>query len=481
METPHDIVPVILSGGFGTRLWPASRRRRPKQSLHLVDDRTLFGATLERAAASPFVTPPIVVCNEDHHLAVARELAAAGLGDARLVLEPAGRNTAPAVAAAAIDRLRREGDALLMVLPADHVVRDEEALRQAALAAAGLAARGRLMTFGARPTAPETGYGYIEVGEPLDGGPARIVESFREKPDRSTAAAYLDTGRYLWNSGMFLMAASTYLEELERLEPDLVAAVRLAVERGADDGNVLRLDAGAFEEIERISIDYAVMEHTHRAAVVPLDAGWSDVGSWDALWAIGEHDAHGNVTVGDVETMDTTNSYVRAAGGRLVATIGLTDAVIVDTRDALLVTSRDRSQDVRALVERLSAARRREVETDGSEERPWGRFVTLNQGPGFRVLRMWIDPGGKTSLQTHQHRSEYWIVVRGVARVRLGETTRLIPARESVFIPVGELHRLENPEEDEVLEVIEVDVGTYVGEDDIKRFADIYGRAERNG
>ena len=470
---------MVLSGGFGTRLWPASRKRHPKQLLPLVDDRTMFRSTVERVSG-PMFDPPVVVCNEDHRLGIQRELRRAGIDGGRLVLEPVGRNTAPAAAAAAVDSLCRGDDPLLLILPADHVIADLEAFHDAVAVAADLAARGLLMTFGASPTYPETGYGYIRFGEPVGDGPARRVLAFKEKPDRETAERYLASGSYLWNSGMFVFRASTYLEELERLQPEIVTAVRRSLDLGSRAEAGLELEPTAFAASPSISIDYAVMEHTDRAGVVPLVAGWSDVGSWSALWDLEAHDDDGNVLIGDVEALDTTNSYIRA-GSRLVATVGVEDAIVVDTPDALLVTTRDHAQDVKALVDRLTDDKRSEVETDGSEDRPWGRFVTLKKGPGFRVLRMWLDPGGKTSLQTHEHRSEYWIVVRGVARVRTGDTTRLVPARESVFIPAGEIHRLENPEDDEMLEVIEVDVGTYVGEDDIRRFADVYGRGERLG
>ena len=478
MNERRPVLPVILSGGFGTRLWPASRRRRPKQLLPLVDDRTLLRATAERVRGDEFL-PPVVVCNADHALPIRRELEAAGVPDAELVLEPVARNTAPAVAAAACHVLGRGDDPLLLVLPADHVIADVAAFGEAVALAVPHAGRGHLMTFGARPTRPETGYGYIQVGEPLDGGPVRRIERFVEKPDRETAERFLAEGAYLWNSGMFLFGASRYLEELERFEPEIVAAVRRAVDRGTTVEGVA-LDPEAFAEAPSTSVDYAVMEHTRSGAVVPFDAGWSDVGSWEALWELGPRDEHDNVLLGDVVALDTKGSYVRS-GGRLVATVGLEDAVVVDTADAILVTTRDRAQDVKRLVDELAARRREEVETDGSEERPWGRFTTLARGPGFRVLRLWLVPGGKTSVKSHEHRSEYWIVIRGTARVRVGEVTRLLPPGESVFVPVGQLHRLENPDSRETLEVVEVDVGSYVGEDDIRRFIDAYGRAERRG
>jgi mannose-1-phosphate guanylyltransferase/mannose-6-phosphate isomerase len=305
------------------------------------------------------------------------------------------------------------------------------------------------------------------------------VAAFREKPDAETAARYVKAG-HLWNSGMFLFRAQRYLEELEKYEPDVLSAAREALARGEDDGTVTTLDKDSLMQSPAISIDYAVMETTEKAAVVPLDAGWSDVGSWEALWDLGDADASGNVVTGDVETLDVTNSYIRARD-RLVAVIGLDNVAIIDTPDATLVTARDRAQDVKEIVDRLAEQHRREVESDGTESRPWGGFSTLFDAPGYRVLRLWIEPGGKTSIQTHEHRSEYWIVAKGVARISIGDTTRLVPEEDSVFVPAGEVHRMENPSSTEMLEVIEVDVGSYVGEDDIKRHADVYGRAERKG
>ncbi|HZJ47874.1 MAG TPA: mannose-1-phosphate guanylyltransferase/mannose-6-phosphate isomerase, partial [Acidimicrobiia bacterium] len=308
----------------------------------------------------------------------------------------------------------------------------------------------------------------------------RNVDAFKEKPDEATAEEYVSSGRYLWNSGMFMFRASRFLEELARYAPEVLDATRIALDAAEHDGSVIRLDPKAFANAPSVSIDYAVMEHTEDAAVVPIHTGWSDVGSWAALWDIGKHDEDGNVTIGDIETIDVHHSYLRSSG-RLIAAIGLDDVVIVDTPDATLVSRRDRSQDVKAIVDRLKAEGRTEVVTDGSDVRPWGGFSTLASGPGYRVLRLRIEPGAKLSLQTHEHRSEHWIVVRGTARIRIGETTRLVPEHESVFIPAREVHRLENASDTELLEVIEVGVGSYVGEDDLKRYVDAYGRARRDG
>jgi mannose-1-phosphate guanylyltransferase/mannose-6-phosphate isomerase len=479
MKTSETITPVILSGGAGSRLWPASRTRQPKQLLPLVDERTMLLTTIERAGAIPGSTAPLIVGNREQRNSIGRELHAAGWSEAPVILEPIGRNTAPAVAVAAMEVRRSGDDPLLLVLPADHVIEDLEAFSAAVGTAASLATDGYLVTFGITPTGPATGYGYIRSGDPLAGG-AWEVDEFREKPDTATAEEYVASGRYLWNSGMFLFRASRYLAELERFEAKVSGAARAALDHASRDENIISLDAESFADSPSISIDYAVMERTDRAAVVPISAGWSDVGSWNALWEIGARDDHDNVVDGDVMLLDVTGSYVRSSG-RLIAAIGLEDTVIVDTPDATLVARRDRSEDVKQIVEELKEKRRREADTSGNEERPWGGFVTLGNGPGYRVLRLEIEPGGKTSLQTHEHRSEYWIVVSGVARVRIGEITRLIPEKDSVLIPAGEVHRLENPSKDETLVVIEVDVGSYVGEDDIRRYLDEYGRADRKG
>lgn len=478
MNNEITVVPIVLSGGFGTRLWPASRKRQPKQLLVLTDDRTLFRSTIDRVSSIPHIGTPFVVCNEDHRPGIQRELAAAGEPDADLVLEPVGRNTAPAVAVAALELRSRDEDPLLLVLPADHLMSDEDAFRAGVERAEQAAQRGYLVTFGITPTHPETGYGYIHVGTPIAEGVFEVAE-FREKPDRATAAEYLETGSYLWNSGMFLFKASVFLDELGRLEPEILAAASAALEAAERRGSVIELDEARFGVSPSESIDYAVMERTESAAVVPIHPGWSDVGSWSALYALADKDEHGNAVSGDVELVDVTNTLIRGSR-RLVGVVGVDGLVIVDTPDALLVADRGHAQDVKAIVERLRTDKRPEFETDGTETRPWGRFAALDRGPGFRVLRLWIEPQSKTSLQTHDHRSEYWIVTNGTARITLGETTRLVPAGESVFIPAGEVHRMENVG-DEVLEVVEVDLGSYVGEDDIKRYADIYGRGERQG
>jgi len=452
-----QILPIVLSGGTGTRLWPESRRRQPKQLLPLADDRSMFLTTIQRADALPGTIPALVVANADHRSGIQRELASAGHPHARMLLEPVGRNTAPAVAAAALDQAADGEDPLLLVLPADHVISDEQALASAVATAAGLADDGYLVTFGITPTHPETGYGYIEIGSRLESG-GMAVAAFREKPDADTAADYVADGKHLWNSGMFLFRANRYLEELERYQPDVLSAAREALRSGKEEGDIVTLDEDALARSPSISIDYAVMEPTERAAVVPLDAGWSDVGSWEALWELADADEAGNVVIGDVEMLDVTNSYIRA-GDRLIAAIGLENITVVDTPDATLITTRDRVQDVKAIVERLTDQQRQEVERGRSETAPWGGFTTLLDRESFRVLRLWIEPEAKTPVKTHRNRSEYWIVVRGVARIRVGDATRVVPEEESVYIPAGEAHQLENTSTDETLEVIEVDIG----------------------
>ncbi len=462
--TDRPIVPVILSGGAGSRLWPASRSRQPKQLLSLVEERTMLLMTIQRTHSVPVAGAPLIVCNEGQRSGVERELAKSGHPDAALILEPVGRNTAPATAVAALQLTADGADPILFVMPADHVIRDEQAFSEAVNRAAGFAEQGYLLTFGIDPTGPETGYGYIRFGDRLAEG-VHIVEEFREKPDAAAAERYLSTGRYLWNSGMFMFQASRFLSELEAHAPGVLDAARAALAGAEDDGSVTRLDETAFAAAPSISIDYAVMEHTTAAAVVPIRAGWSDVGSWNALWELGRPDDDGNVIVGDVEIFDVRNSYVRS-GGRLVVAIGLDDVVIVDTPDATLVSHRDRSQDVKVIVDRLREQGRTEVDTDGAELRPWGRFATLDRGPGHRVLRLRLEPGATLPLRTHDDRSEHWIVLSGTARVHVGATTRLVPEHESVFVPAGTLHQLENPSEIDPLEMIEVDVGTAGGEEE---------------
>lgn len=423
----------------------------------------MLQATIDRVAALGSTAQPIIVTNEDHADATRRELSISGYPNATLILEPVGRNTAPALAVAAIEAAKY-GDPLMLVLPADHTIGDEDVFRQAIGAAAEVAQTGYLVTFGITPSSPETGYGYIKIGAPITSAVNRVSE-FREKPDEETARAYVDSGDYLWNSGMFLLRASRYLEELERHAPDIAASARAASNAARIDANEIYLDPIAFGEMRSDSIDYAVMEKTSRGAVIPTDPDWNDVGSWASLWDIAQKDELGNVLVGDTIAVGTSNTYIRASD-RLVAAVGIEDMIVVETPDAVLVARRDSAQDVSAIVAALKASKRPEFRTDGSERRPWGRFQTIQSGPGFRLLHMWLDPGATTPLVAHAHRSEQWLVIHGVARITTGDTTRLVPPKEFVYIPAGEMHRLENPGDD-MVEVIEIAIGTNVDGDNV--------------
>ena len=473
------IVPVILSGGSGTRLWPLSRELYPKQLLPLVEERTMLQSTVTRLAGIAGLGAPLVVCNEDHRFMVAEQLRQVGSGPAAILLEPVGRNTAPAVAVAALQALKVDADPILLVLPADHVIRDAPALRAAVEAAAGLAESGRLITFGIVPTTPETGYGYIRAGESVASPDTRLtayaVAEFVEKPDLATAERYVASGDYFWNSGMFMFRASRYLEELERFVPEMVAACRDAMEGGQGDLDFIRLEAEAFGACPSDSIDYAVMERTSEAAVIPLDAGWSDVGSWSSLWEVAARDGDDNLIRGDVLNKDTRGCYLHA-GSRMVAAVGLEDHVVVETADAVLVARKDRVQDVKEIVARLKAQSRTEAVLHRRVIRPWGSYESIDSAERFQVKRITVNPGATLSLQMHHHRAEHWIVVKGTARIVKGEETVLLSENQSTYIPLGVSHRLENPGKIP-LELIEVQSGSYLGEDDIVRFEDSYGRA----
>ena len=469
--TMRDLQPVLLSGGSGTRLWPLSREAYPKQFLPLVGEDTMLQATWQRVAPLVGQAPPIVVANETHRFLVAEQLRVVGAPAPHILLEPVGRNTAPAIAVAALQALAGGGDPLLLVLPSDHVVADVEAFRAAVAAAAEAAGNGALVTFGIVPTVPETGFGYIQADAAGEG--ARRVLRFVEKPDAATAREYLAAGGYYWNSGMFLFRASRVLAELERFRPDIVAACRSAFEAARRDGDFVRLDAAAFGACPSDSIDYAVMERTDAAMVLPVDIGWNDVGSWSALWEVSEQDADGNAHHGDVIAVDSRNSYAYAR--RLVALVGVDDLVVVETDDAVLVARKDRVQEVKEVVARLKAADRTQVALHREVHRPWGSYDSVDAGDGFQVKRIKVKPGAALSLQSHAHRAEHWIVVRGVARVTRNDEVFELRANESTYIPIGAMHRLENPRE-EILELIEVQSGAYLGEDDIVRFDDEYGR-----
>ena len=472
------IVPVILSGGSGTRLWPLSRAMYPKQFIRFFngEGRSLLGTTLERLGADESFGPPIVVCNNDHRFLVREELARAKIEPQAIILEPVARNTAAAVAVAALFALRQSADAVLVVMPSDHVVSDRPSFVDGIKRAAGIAAAGRLVLFGIKPAEPHTGYGYIRQGAALDGeGGGFAVEAFCEKPDLARAETYLAEGGYFWNSGIFVLNARKYLEELERLDPRIHAAARAALESATQDMDFLRLEPSAFGSSPNISIDYAVMEKTQAAAMLPLDVGWSDVGSWSSLWQIAPHDEKGNAIEGDALLIDTSNCLVRSERS-LVAAIGVEDLVIVDTPDALLVADKARAQDVSTLVAKLKQSNRKEHEQHLRNYRPWGYFETLSVGGRFQVKLLHVEPGGKLSMQMHHHRSEHWVVVRGTARVTVGDSAKLVQENESVYITATHWHRLENPGK-VPLEIIEVQLGTYLGEDDIIRADDVYNRA----
>jgi len=464
------ILPVILSGGSGTRLWPLSREAYPKQFLPLVGDVTMLQATWNRVAAIAGKAP-IVVANQEHRFMAAEQLRECNVTPQALILEPIGRNTAPAIAIAALQALASGEDALLLVLPSDHVVRDDAAFHAAVGKAAVAADAGKLVTFGIVPTAPETGYGYIKAQA---GAGVHAVDRFVEKPDLATAEQYVASGEYYWNSGMFLFKASRYLQELEALQPAILAACRTALDKASRDSDFIRLDSDAFAASPNDSIDYAVMEKTADAAVVPLDAGWNDVGSWSALWDVSDKDADGNACHGDVIALDCRNSY--AYGNRLIAMVGLQDVVVVETDDAVFVGHKDRVQDVKEIVGQIKRDGRSEAAAHRKVYRPWGAYDSIDNGARFQVKRITVKPGATLSLQMHHHRAEHWIVVSGTAEVTRGDEVILLTENQSTYIPLGVTHRLKNPGK-LPLELIEVQSGSYLGEDDIVRFEDQYGRS----
>ncbi|MFW9438685.1 mannose-1-phosphate guanylyltransferase/mannose-6-phosphate isomerase [Xanthomonas euvesicatoria] len=465
-----DVLPIILSGGSGTRLWPLSRESYPKQFLPLVGDKSMLQSTWLRAAPVAGHAP-IVVANEEHRFMAAEQLQQLGVKPSAILLEPKGRNTAPAIAVAALEATRDGADPLLLVLPSDHVIGNQAAFQAAVKEAAEAAAQGKLVTFGIKPTAPETGYGYIKAGA---GTGASAVERFVEKPDLATAQSYLASGEYYWNSGMFLFRASRYLEELRKFHPAIADACQKAWENGKRDADFTRLDKDAFAASPSDSIDYAVMEKTADAVVVPLDAGWNDVGSWSSLLDVSSQDAQGNAHHGDVIQLDCQNTY--AYGSRLIAMVGLEDVVVVETPDAVLVGHRDRIQEVKDVVSQIKTAGRSEATWHRKVYRPWGAYDSIDMGQRHQVKRITVKPGAVLSLQMHHHRAEHWIVVSGTAEVTRGEEVLLLTENQSTYIPLGVTHRLRNPGK-LPLELIEVQSGSYLGEDDIVRFEDTYGRA----
>ena len=468
------LYPVILSGGSGTRLWPLSRAALPKQLLPLASELTLVQETVLRLDGLPDVAAPLIVCNNEHRFLIAEQMREIGIAPLGIYLEPVGRNTAPAAAVAALVLTSRDPNAIMLLLPADHLIRDVTAFHAAVGEGLKAAGRGHLVTFGIAPNSPHTGYGYIQQGETLADTTARRVARFVEKPDLASAEAFVASGEYYWNSGMFLFPAQRFLDELRGLRPELVSACEQALERGQRDLDFYRLDRAAFENCPADSIDYAVMEHTRHAAVVPADMGWNDIGAWSALWEVAAKDADGNASRGDVYLDGVRDSYVRAES-RMVAAIGVKDLLIVETADAVLVADRSRAQDVKKVVEHLKAHDRSEHEFHTRVYRPWGWYEGIDAGERFQVKRIMVKPGEKLSLQMHHHRAEHWIVVSGTARVTRDGREELLTENQSTYIPLGATHRLENPGKIP-LHVIEVQSGSYLGEDDIVRFEDVYKR-----
>ena len=480
----QSIQPVILSGGSGSRLWPLSRSMYPKQLLPLVTDNTMLQETALRLKELDVeVFEPIIVCNEEHRFFVAEQMRQLDIHNPQIILEPTGRNTAPALTLAALATKEKSAAAVMLVMPADHVIDDIEPFHQAVKQAVKLANENYLVTFGIEPNAAETGYGYIKTGTEIDGS-ACLIDRFVEKPDAQTAQSYLDSGDYLWNSGLFMMTADSWLHEIESLNNDIYTATIKSYENAVVDNDFYRIDKQAFEASPSDSIDYAVMEKAagegattkHKAAVIPLDAGWSDVGVWSTLWEVGDKDSQGNVTKGDVSLHDTEDSLLYS-NQRYIAAVGLKDTIVVETADAILVANKNNAQDVKKVVETLKQQNRSECLNHQLVYRPWGSYESIDQGDRYQVKRITVKPGAALSLQLHHHRAEHWIVVSGTAQVTRGEDVFLVSENESTYIPLGTKHRLEN-KGSIPLEMIEVQSGSYLGEDDIVRFEDIYGRSD---
>ncbi len=465
------IQPVIMAGGYGTRLWPLSRQLNPKQFLRLNGDMTMLQATIQRLEGIEHA-PPCIICNEEHRFLVAEQLRQLDLTDASILLEPEGRNTAPAIALAALQAMRGGEDPVLLVLAADHLIRNVAAFRDSILQALPIASAGKLVTFGIVPDAPETGYGYIQRGDSL--GHGFSVARFVEKPDMETASSYIASGDYFWNSGMFMFRASVYLKALETLQPEMLAACREAIGKAKHDLDFIRVDRESFVACPSESIDYAIMEKTDSAVMVPMDAEWSDIGSWSALWDVSEKNQDGNAIHGDVLTVSTSNSLIHSEH-RLVATVGVDDLVIVETKDAVLVAHKDMVQSVKEVVAMIKEQGRSEYVSHREVYRPWGMYDSIDHGERYQVKRITVKPGGKLSVQMHHHRAEHWVVVSGTAKVFNNDKTYFVTENESTFIPIGQIHSLENPGK-VPLELIEVQSGGYLGEDDIVRFEDKYGR-----
>ena len=466
-----SVLPVVLAGGAGTRLWPLSRELYPKQFLRLTGPHTMLQDTLLRIEGLD-AAAPYLICNEEHRFIVAEQCRAIGVEWGAIVLEPAARNTAPAIALAALQAMSGGDDPVMLILAADHHIADPVAFRTAVATGADLVREDRLLTFGILAEVPETGYGYIKAGAGIGSG-AHEVEQFVEKPDADTARSYLAAGGYFWNSGLFMFKASTYLKELEKHRPDIFNACQSAARNMSNDLDFMRPGA-EFSKCPSESIDYAVMEKTRRSVVLPINVGWSDVGSWKALWEVSPRDSGGNHIRGDVVTVDTSGSLL-ISEGRLLATVGVKDVMVIETADAVLVAHRDHAQDVKRVVEKLRATKRSEHQTHQRVYRPWGTYETVEQGDRYQVKRLTVNPGATLSLQMHHHRSEHWIVVQGTATVTCGDKEFVVHENQSTYIPIGSKHRLANPGKIP-LHLMEVQVGSYLGEDDIVRFQDAYGR-----
>ncbi|MCP3924232.1 MAG: mannose-1-phosphate guanylyltransferase/mannose-6-phosphate isomerase [Desulfobacterales bacterium] len=464
---------VILAGGSGTRLWPLSRNLNPKQLLKLVDDNTMLQNTLLRFSEYAEISKSMIICNENHRFIVAEQLRKIKT-DSDIILEPIGRDTAPALTVSALEAYKEDKNAIIIILPADHNIDNIDSFHKSLNVAIENAKTGKLVTFGVVADTPETGYGYIKRGEKLSGSESFVVDSFIEKPDQKTAKEYIESGEYYWNSGMFVFKASRVLEELEKHVPEMVEACKKAIENGTKDLDFFRLDLATFENCPSDSIDYAIMEKTDEAVVVPLSAGWDDMGSWNALWQIGEKDENQNVIKGDVITHDVNSSLIYSQN-RLVTAIGLDNHIIVETSDAILISPQNRVQEVKKIVEKLKLKNREEVLSHRKVYRPWGSYESIDIMDSFQVKRITVNPGSILSLQKHFHRAEHWVVVKGTALVTKGEREFLLKEDESTYIPLGVKHRLENPGTI-ALELIEVQTGSYLGEDDIVRYEDVYGR-----
>ncbi len=469
-----NFYPVILTGGAGSRLWPVSREFYPKPLLPLFGERTLLQDTAARLDGLNGIHNPLFVCNEEHRFMVAEQLRSLGKEAEAIMLEPEGRNTAPALTVAALYLAEKAADAVMVVMAADHVIPDADAFTAAVAQAGELAGQGYVVTLGVTAAKPETGYGYIQRGEAIEDSAGYRVDRFVEKPDLATAQGYLDAGSYYWNSGIFVLRADCWLEEIAAYQPDILAACRASMAESTRDSDFVRVDKQAFLASPADSIDYAVMEKTGKAAVVPMTTGWSDVGSWSSIWEVSERDGQGNVCKGDVLTHDTSNSLFRAQS-RCLAVVGLDNVVVIETSDAVLVADKNKCQDVKAIVSRLKQDDREEYRFHSRVYRPWGDYEGIDEGGRYQVKRLTVKPGAKLSLQMHHHRAEHWIVVSGTARVTRGEEVFILSENESTYIPLGTTHRLENPGSIP-LEIIEVQSGSYLGEDDIVRFEDVYNR-----